>query len=336
MSTTTAPPKRFLGDAVIAWLATPVHSARIEIVRIAAPLAILGFLSSRIAHADEWLGDAGFRVPDLGRADYRQPLHLPTLPNGAAWALVVVLVASGLAVSAGLRARRAALVFAATTAWVALADRLAAFSVSKLAPVVAIALATSACGARWSVDAWLARRASAKSEEAHEEKTASGAVRFFQVLLPVIYCASGIAKAKGDWLKHSHVLWTHLHDSYQTAVTVFLANLMPAFAWTVMQAITLAFEAFALLWFGWAKTRGAAVLWAVSMHAMIGLMFGPVRWFAMLMATLVVAAFLSDERLDHLDRWVAKLAAKVSGRASRPSKKRSRNRARRRSDRPSS
>ena len=47
------------------WLEEPVPVLRIEIVRIGAPLAILGFMSTRIAHADEWIGDAGFRVPDL-------------------------------------------------------------------------------------------------------------------------------------------------------------------------------------------------------------------------------------------------------------------------------
>ncbi|MBE7448336.1 MAG: hypothetical protein HS111_05465 [Kofleriaceae bacterium] len=42
-------------------------------MRIAVPLAILGFMSSRIVHADHWIGDAGFIVPDLG-GDWRQPV----------------------------------------------------------------------------------------------------------------------------------------------------------------------------------------------------------------------------------------------------------------------
>ncbi len=316
---------RFAGDAFLSWLEKPVHVARLEIVRIGAPLAILGFMSSRLAYADEWLGDAGFRVPDLGRSDYRQPLYLASLSSTTAWIVAAILVASGLALAAGFRARWAAGVFAAVTAYVALSDRLAAFSVSKLAPVVAIALAASPCGSRWSVDAWLAKRRG-------EVMLPCGSVRFFQLLLPTIYCASGIAKARGDWLKHPYVLFTHLHDSYQTSVTLALANLMPAPAWTLLQVLTLAFEMLAPLWFGWVKTRTAAALWAVSMHAMIGLMFGPVRWFAMLMATLVAAAFVPD-------RWLERLAAPEATEpdpVSRPSKKRSRNRARRRSDRPSS
>ncbi len=288
----------FVGDRFAAWLVRPQHFLRLELVRICAPLAILGFLSSRLASADEWVGNAGFRVPELASSDYRQPLYLPALSGSAAWIFAFVLVGSGLALAAGFRSRVAAIAFACTTAWAALADRLASFSVSKLAPVIAIALATSTCGARWGVDAW--RRA--KRGEKLPEETTAGAVRFFQLLLPTIYCASGIAKSRGDWLKYPYVLWDHLHDSSQTTVTVILANALPPMAWTIFQIATLAFEALAPIWFASSKTRSAALVFGVGMHTMIGLMFGPVIWFAMLMATLLVASFLPDRFLDRLAR----------------------------------
>jgi vitamin K-dependent gamma-carboxylase len=288
------------GERLSRWLEASQPVLRLELVRILAPLAILGFMSSRIAHADEWLGDGGFRVPDLGASDYRQPLYLPALPSWAAWAVAAAMVASGLAVAAGYRARRAALVFAAVAAFVALSDRLAAFSVSKMAPMIAIALAASPCGRRLSIDAYLARRRDPRAKLPREVR--SGAVRFFQVLLPVIYSASGIAKARGDWLSHPHVLWTHLHDSYQTAVTVVVANTLPAGAWTLLQYVVLTFEAGAPLWFAWSRTRLAALVVGVGMHTMIGLMFGPVRYFAMLMATLLLASFLPSAWLDRIAR----------------------------------
>lgn len=286
----------YAGDRFARWLAAPQHFLRVEIVRVFAPLAILGFMASRIAHADEWLGQAGFRVPDLGVSDPRQPMYLGALPNGLAWAMASLLVASGLTLAAGFRARTSALVFACVAAFVALSDRLAAFSVSKLAPVVGLALAASTCGARLSVDAWLARRRGAELPS----RTPSGAVRFFQLLLPTIYCASGIAKARGDWLIHPYVMWTHLHDTYQTWVTVALANALPPPVWTLLQMLTLGFEVFAPAWFAWRRARGLALAWAVAMHAMIALMFGPVRWFAMLMITLVSAAYLPDRVLDRI------------------------------------
>ncbi len=295
----------FLGDRLDAWLKTPVPALRLEIVRIGVPLAVLGFMSSRIAHADEWLGRAGFRVPDLGTSDYRQPLYLEALPDGAAWAVAAVLVLSGVALAVGFKPRRAAVVFACATAYVALSDRLAAFSVSKLAPVIAIALAASPCGRRLSVDAYLRKKKRPKKELPTE--VVSGSVRFFQLLLPVIYCASGIAKARGDWLKESYVLWSHLHDSYQTGVTIALANVTPKVLWPFLQMVVLGFEALAPLWFAWPRTRRVALVVGLGMHFMIGVMFGPVLWFALLMGTLLAGSYMPSDVLDRLSARFVRL-----------------------------
>ena len=120
MSDSALGARMFVGDRFFTWLKKPVPVLRLELVRICAPLAILGFMSSRIAYADEWLGDGGFRVPDLGFADPRQPLYLPALPGWAAWLVALTMVASGLALSLGFHARRAAWLFAATGIWAAL------------------------------------------------------------------------------------------------------------------------------------------------------------------------------------------------------------------------
>jgi hypothetical protein len=288
----------FLGDRFVRWLDKPVPVLRLEVVRIGVPLAVLGFMSSRVAHADEWLGNAGFRVPDLGSSDYRQPLYIPALPEWGSSLVAFTLVASGLAVAAGFRARRAAIVFAAMAALVALSDRLAAFSVSKLAPVIGVALAASPCGQRFGVDAWLQKRKD--PDAALPSEVASGSVRFFQVLLPVFYCASGIAKARGDWLSESYVLWSHLHDTYQTAITVAIANATPKVMWPFLQTVVLGFEALAPVWFLWPKTRGGALVVGLGMHFMIGLMFGPVRYFALLMGTLLIGAYGPASLLERI------------------------------------
>ena len=72
----------------------PQPIARLVFLRIAAPLAIVGFMSSRILHADDWLSVAGFRAPDSD--DWRMPLSLPGLPVWAAWSVAVALAVSGL------------------------------------------------------------------------------------------------------------------------------------------------------------------------------------------------------------------------------------------------
>jgi hypothetical protein len=272
-----------------AFLFAPQPIARLELVRILVPLAILGFLSSRLAHVDDWLGPVGFHLPDLQDSDWRQPIYIAPLPIWAARVVGGALVASGLAVAAGLRTRVASALFAVLLVYVVLADRLQTFTVSKLAPSLVLALFLSPAGARWSVDAWLRRRRDPTA--LLPSLVSGGAVRFFQIFLVVMYSGSGIAKLRGEWLS-APVLWTHVHDNYQTVVSYALQRILPAAAWWVLQLLTLAFEVGAPLWFALDRTRTPALIVGLTMHLMIGLMFGPVVWFALLMGSLLVACYV--------------------------------------------
>ena len=266
----------------------PQPIERLAALRIFLPLAILGFLASRMVHADDWLSTAGFHPPQL-IDDWRQPLGLGPVTPTTAWLLATGLVIAGLGTSLGVATRWMTTLFAGLLAYTTLADRLEAFTVSKLGTVLVIALALSPCGARASFDAWWrGRREPARVAPTHCE---GGSVRFFQILIPVFYFSSGVCKAAGDWLHDPYVLWSHLHDSYQTSVSLFAANHAPPWAWTVLQAATLAFEVGAPLWFGWRRTRPYALAYGVGMHAMIGLMFGPVLWFSLLMIVVLVAGY---------------------------------------------
>jgi hypothetical protein len=142
----------------------------------------------------------------------------------------------------------------------------------------------------------------------------SGAVRFLQLLPIVIYSASGIAKARGDWLRVPLVLWSHVHDSYQTPVAFALASILPGWAWTVSQGLVLTFEFLAPLWFGLARTRPYALWFGLGMHLMIGLMFGPVLWFALLMMTLLFAGHAPERLLAPVER----LADRLDGKPAEP------------------
>ena len=266
----------------------PQPIERLAAIRVFLPLAILGFLSSRLVHADDWLSSAGFHPPTL-LDDWRQPLSLAPVQPVTAWLIAVAVVVAGLGTSLGVATRWTTALFAGLLAYTSLADRLEAFTVSKLGTVLVIALAVSPCGARYSVDAWWRHRG--QPTPIVPSLCAGGSVRFFQILIPVFYFSSGICKATGDWLTNPYVLWTHLHDSYQTPVSLFAANHAPPWMWTVLQATTLAFEAGAPLWFGWRRTRPYAFGYGVAMHATIGLMFGPVIWFALLMIVLLVASY---------------------------------------------
>jgi vitamin K-dependent gamma-carboxylase-like protein len=282
-----------------AWLDAPQPIERLALIRIVAPLVLLVFQSTRLIHADQWLSWAGFRVPYLGGHDWRQPLYVAPISPGAAWAIAVLIVVAGLCLSAGFVTRIAAAVFSILLAYVALADRLEAFTVSKLGPMIAFALWVSPSGARYGVDAWLRRR---RFPSAPVPTHVGGAViRYFQVFLAAMYSGAGVAKLRGDWLG-GDVLWSHLHDNYQTAVSWFLTRSVPGWAWQALQYLSLTFEVAAPLWFALPWTRRAAVIVALSMHAMIGLMFGPVLWFALLMSTLLLACYLPERWLGRVFR----------------------------------
>lgn len=282
-------------DDAVQRLFAPQPIVRLEVVRILAPIAMLIFFASRVVHPDDWLSAAGFRIPQLDH-DYHQAVYFSPLSPFAARVACGLVVACCIAVAVGAGTRWAALVLAVVLAYAALADRSESFTVSKISPIFALALALSPAGARWSVDAWWRRR----RDPRHQPPTlvSAGCVRFFQLWLIVFYFSSGLAKAHGDWLSDPYVLWSHLHDSYQTPVSWFFANHLPTFGWTIMQATTIAFELGAPLWFALRWTRPFALAYGVLMHAMIGMMFGPLAGFSLLMMSLLVASFAPVTLLD--------------------------------------
>ena len=293
----------------------PQPIERLEFVRILAPIAILGFLASRFVHVEHWLTTVGFVVPERAVSDYRQPLYLPPLPVWLAFLVAVATVISGLMTSLGCRTRQASGVFAALLAYLALADRLEAFTVNKLGTAVAVALFVSPAGARFGLDAWL--RGRQQSNVQASTHVHWGNVRFFQMLLAFMYLASGIAKSKGDWLSNPNVIWSHLHDSYQTGFTYFLASTVPAAGFTLFQYLTLAYELGAPIWFGVRRLRLVGLALGLGMHASIGLMFGPVVWFSLLMMVLLFGSFAPLDWLTRLLEGVwSKLTESAAGNSS--------------------
>jgi hypothetical protein len=58
------------------------------------------------------------------------------------------------------------------------------------------------------------------------------------------------------------------------------------------------------LWFAMKKTRLPALCVGLGMHAAIGLMFGPVIWFSLLMSALLLSCFAP---LPWLSRWLGRV-----------------------------
>jgi hypothetical protein len=284
----------------------PAPIERLEVIRVFAPLCILAFLASRFVHVEHWITKVGFVVPERAVSDYRQPLYIPPVPVWLAIGIAVVTVVSGLATSLGYRTRVASGIFAAMLTYLALADRLEAFTVNKLGTAVAWALFCAPSGARFGVDAW--RRLKVDPVATVPTHVPWGTVRFFQALLAFMYLASGIAKARGDWLSNPHVIWSHLHDSYQTPFTYLLATSVPPAALTALQYVTLIFELGAPVWLGTRRLRPFGLAIGLGMHAAIGVLFGPVVWFSLLMITLLCGAFAPVVQLRRLlERMFARL-----------------------------
>jgi uncharacterized membrane protein YphA (DoxX/SURF4 family) len=299
---TAGPPKPLWHriEEYVTSLFAPQPIVRLAVIRICASLAIVGFVLTHGAlHAPDWLSDQTLQPPHFAN-DWQTPLDLAPLSPGQAWAVAIVLVIAGLATAAGAATRVSAFVFAILLGYVALSDRASTFTVSKISPIIALALALTPSGVRWSVDEWVKRRRD--PSWVPPELASWGCVRFFQIFLGVFYASSGWIKAHGDWLRYPYVLWTHLHDSYQTPISWFLANYMPVFGWTALQGITLLFEIFAPLWFVLPWTRPYGTAWALAMHLMIGIMFGPVIWFSLLMMSLLAGGYLPERWLRRVLR----------------------------------
>src|SRR5262249_12947558 len=153
-------------------------------------------------------------------------------PNGLAWTIAALTLLSGLATAAGALTRISSAVFAACLVYLALADRLAAFTVSKLGAVLAVGLALTPWAARASIDAWRHFRTPHTPSPTPPTRVGAGNVRFFQITLVVMYFATGVAKWRGDWTDRPDVIYTHLHDTYQTWVSYLMASKIPGGGWT--------------------------------------------------------------------------------------------------------
>ena len=226
---------------------SPQPAHRIAILRIVAPLAILGLLSSRLLNFREFFTDAGYHIPDLiagpgGRSFFfhlihgrvQQPFYIHPIGELAAHVVAILVVVFGLCVSLGLFTRVSTLVFAALLVYVALFDRVSAVSVNKLGTIVMIALCFCPSGARYSLDALMRRRPP-------PDDIPGAPLRFLQVQLVVMYCASGLCKSiQGDWLHNGYVLWSQLHGHYQTSLAFFLGGHLPSWVWPPLQGTVLA------------------------------------------------------------------------------------------------
>ncbi len=274
-------------DAWLGFWFAPQKAHRIALLRIVAPLAILGLLSSRLWNFREFFTSAGYHVPDLLQSRVQQPYYIHPIGELLAHLIAILLVLSGLCVSLGLVTRPANVLFAGLLGYASLFDRVSAVSVNKLGTTVMIALCFCPSGARYSLDALLRRRPA-------PDEFPGAPLRFLQVQLAVMYCASGLCKTlQGDWLKNGYVLWSQIQGHYQTAFAYFFGGHLPSWLWPPLQALVLGYELLAPLLLSLRRTRGATLCFGFLMHFFVALLFRRIVYFSVLMMSLLTL-FLSD------------------------------------------
>ncbi|MCA1962928.1 MAG: HTTM domain-containing protein [Prosthecobacter sp.] len=247
----------------------------------------------------EWLTEEGIHLnaAELAEIGYAPPLPLLTAPGVVLLAVMICLSAAGLILN---KARRLALlgifVCALYTQGV---DWMSASSLSKLHVAVYGILLMSPGYLRDPVNGRLL--------------ICAVPVRVIQATLICQYLASGTAKAfKGDWLKHSDVLYTLVQGVFRTDFAAWCLRTLPVWSWTVMQWVTLLFELEAPVLFCVKNLRPIAFVIGIGFHLMIALMMKDLIFFSAQMWTFY-ALFITAEEYRRLGAWVVAGWRRISG-----------------------
>ncbi|MBX7071738.1 MAG: HTTM domain-containing protein [Pirellulales bacterium] len=166
----------------------------------------------------------------------------------------------------------------------------ALFGLDQLNALLAMYLMVGPCGARYSVDRWLAKRRSGRASEVAPSVGATIGIRLIQLHMCVIYFFAGISKLQGPAWWDGSALWGAVGNlEYQSIDMTWLAGWPLAIA--AMTHVTVLWELSypALVWPR--LTRPLVLALAVPLHLGIGLFLGmPTFGLIMLVGNL---AFVS-------------------------------------------
>jgi len=227
----------------------PIESVRLDAFRRVLGLSLLVWFATFWPDAREWLTPEGFHVGSESRHAF-QPPPAPLLAPSLLPVLGVLAYTTILLQVFG-RPRR--LVLAANLAlvtYLTLVDPVSASTANKLLAFALLVLLLPATRSGSVESAWRARA--------------------LQATLLLLYALAGLCKAvHGDWLTNGDVLVTQVQGVARTALAARLLEVLPAPAWTALQAAALAFELAAPVAFAWRRTRTAALLFGLGFHAFV-------------------------------------------------------------------
>jgi hypothetical protein len=214
------------------------------------------------------------------------------------WAIHLVSLVAFAMLTIGYRSRTASVL--AYIAAISYATRApgAQFGLDKINCMLAMYLMIGPCGARYSVDRWLAARRSKSPLPPPEPSVAANiAVRLIQLHMCVIYLFSGMGKLQGEaWWDGSAVWMSHANLEYQSLDMTWLVNWPKLMSF--MTHATVFWELFyvALVWNR--LCRPAVLLGALLVHGGIAVALGMITFGSVMLIGNI--AFISPQWIDYL------------------------------------
>jgi hypothetical protein len=264
------------------WALGPVPAIRLESFRWTLTLALLIYTLAWSLEAREWLTAASYHLSPAASRGLQLPV--PLLGSAAVPVFLILYIGSMVAILLDLRPRACAYVVFAGLLYVTTVDRLASFSMNKLALVAWLILLLAP---------WPERTDTATSGPPPQLRSA-WPLRILQATLLLQYFGAGICKLRGDWLHDSRVLWLQAQDIYMTELSAWMVRELPNEAWAGLQHGALAFELLAPILFCVRRLRPLAFAWGLAMHLGIGLMMYRVGYFSLSVVAYYV--LFADER----------------------------------------
>ncbi|MCX6853859.1 MAG: HTTM domain-containing protein [Verrucomicrobia bacterium] len=230
----------------------------------------------------EWLTEEGFHLNAEELAAVGSPEALPLLTQSGVALLAVVICFSATGLICNRSRRLALLGLFVTAIYTQGVDWAAAFSLNKFYVAIYGLLLVTPGYVRDAVNGRLI--------------ISAVPVRLVQGTLICQYLASGTAKAfKGDWLKHSDVLYTLIQGLHRTEFAAWCLRTLPVWSWTAMQWTTLLFELEAPVLFCVKKLRPIAFVIGIGLHLMIALMMKNLIFFSAQMWSFYALFITADE-----------------------------------------
>lgn len=277
---------------LFAFLLAPADALRMRIFECLFTLSFLIWLGRCFLTWEEWLTVDGFHLTarELQTMGYPEPWPLLS-PWQVPFFAVAIMVSAGLLLAN--RWRRVALVGLFLCALYAQrVDYMAAFTLSKLFVGIYAVLAAAPGMFRDPASGRLMQ--------------SQASLRVLQATLILQYFAAGLAKLSGDWLKAGDILLGHVQGVYRTEAAAWALRHLPAWAWSVQQHTSLAFEVLAPVLFPLRWLRPVSFVLGIGFHTVIAVMMKDLIFFSLQMWTFY-ALFITSEEWRRLSKWLLRL-----------------------------